>query len=91
MMGSVDEYDATPGIAPEPERLPVAQTLEVDGELFELRPDGFGGTQYDWITGPNQNYGFATSPTPDSTEQHETSIRNFLSMIDPTTGYIRED
>jgi hypothetical protein len=83
--------DAVPGVAPQLEPLPVAQTLEVDGEVFELRPDGFGGTQYDWISGPNENYGFAVSPAPDSPEQHEAGIRDFLSMIDPATGYIQED
>lgn len=82
--------NAAPGIAPEPQRLLAARVLEVDGEVFELRHDG-GGTQYDWISGPNEGYGFAISPTPDSDEQHQASIRGFLSMIDPATGYIAED
>jgi hypothetical protein len=68
-----------------------ASTLEVDGEVFELRPDGFGGTHYNWISGPNPGYGFSTSPTPDSLEQHRVSIRNFLSLVDPATGYIEDD
>lgn len=65
--------------------------LEVDGELFELRPDEFGGTSYTWANGPNPGYGFGLSPTPDSVEQHRANIRSFLSMIDPSTGYIEED
>ena len=68
-----------------------ATTLEVDGEVFELRPDGLGGTHYNWINGPNPGYGFSTSPTPDSIEQHRASIRNFLSIVDPATGYIEDD
>jgi hypothetical protein len=83
--------DAVPGVAPEPERVGAARVLEVDGQLFELRPDDAGGTQYDWISGPNENYGFAASPAPDSDEGHESNIRAFLSMIDPATGYIEED
>jgi hypothetical protein len=68
-----------------------ASTLEVDGEVFELRPDGFGGTHYNWISGPNPGYGFSMSPTADSFEQHQASIRSFLSMVDPATGYIEDD
>jgi hypothetical protein len=68
-----------------------ASTLEVDGEVFELRPDGFGGTHYNWISGPNPGYGFTTSPTPESFEQHRVSIRNLLSIVDPATGNIEDD
>jgi hypothetical protein len=80
---AVDPFSMTDDVA--------ATTLEVDGEVFELRPDGFGGTHYNWITGPNPGYGFSTSPTPDLFEQHRASIRNFLSMVDPATGYIEDD
>jgi hypothetical protein len=31
-------------------------------EMFELRRDPSGGTQYAWLTGPNTGYGFGTSP-----------------------------
>jgi hypothetical protein len=68
-----------------------ASTLEVDGEVFELRPDGFGGMHYNWISGPNPGYGFSMSPAPHSIEQHQASIRDFLSMIDPATGYIEDN
>jgi hypothetical protein len=85
------EWAAFPAV--DPSRMPddEAFTLEVDGEVFKLRPDGFGGTRYIWISGPNPGYGFSTSPTPDSFEQHRASIRNFLSMVDPATGYIEDD
>jgi hypothetical protein len=83
--------DAVPGVAPEPERVGVARTLEVDGHIFEVRPDGAGGTQYDWVSGPNDDYGFAVRPAPDSDEEHENHIRTFLSMIDPATGYIEDE
>lgn len=67
-------------------------TLEVDGELFELRPDQYGGTDYSWLSGPNPGYGFSLSPTPNvSLEKHRENIRGFLAQIDPTTGYLRED
>ena len=93
MTGSDDgEWAALPAV--EPSSMPgdeAASTLEVDGEVFELRSDGFGGTHYNWISGPNPGYGFSTSPTPDSFEQHRASIRSFLSMVDPATGYIEDD
>jgi len=67
-------------------------TLEVDGELFALRPDQQGGTDYTWLSGPNQGYGFSQSPTPDQAlEPHRENIRGFLAQIDPTTGYIEDD
>jgi hypothetical protein len=65
--------------------------LEVDGEVFELRPDEFAGTHYTWSSGPNRGYGFSVSPTADIVEEHEANIRGFLSMVDPGTGYIEED
>jgi hypothetical protein len=66
-------------------------TLDVDGERFANRRAawGQGGTCYDWLSGPNEGYGFGSSGTPDrSMEEHRESIRVFLAMIDPNTGYI---
>jgi len=80
-----------------------AVQLACDGETFELRPERSGGTHYMWLSGPNPGYGFTTSPVFDGSgaalvsrqnpdvEQHLTNIRNFLSMIDPETGYIEGD
>jgi hypothetical protein len=67
-------------------------TLEVDGELFALRPAKHGGTDYTWLSGPNKDYGFSSSMTPNkSLEVHREGIRAFLAQIDPTTGYIEDD
>jgi hypothetical protein len=67
-------------------------TLDVDGERFAVRQAGDSGTVYDWLSGPNQGYGFGSSGIPDrSVEEHQESIRGFLAMIDPNTGYIGED
>lgn len=67
-------------------------TLNVDGEMFELRPDQFGGTSYSWLTGPNHGYGFGSSPTLNwSMDAHRQNIRSFLTQIDPTTGYIEDN
>jgi hypothetical protein len=43
---------------------PVLFTLDVDGEWFAIREAGDGGTAYDWLSGPNKGYGFASSGTP---------------------------
>ena len=68
---------------------PVLLTLDVDGERFALRRTAEGGTAYDWLSGPNKGYGFASSGTPDRpVAEHRESIRAFLAMIDPNTGYI---
>ena len=67
-------------------------TLNVDRERFAIRQAGDGGTNYDWLSGPNKGYGFASSGTPNrSVEEHQKSIRVFLAMIDPNTGYIGDD
>ena len=51
-----------------------------------------GSTAYDWLSGPNKGYGFGSSETPNRpVEEHRESIRLFLAMIDPNTGYIGDD
>ena len=71
---------------------PVLFTVDINGERFAVRRAGDGGTAYDWLSGPNEGYGFGSSVTPDqSMEVHREHIRCFLAMIDPRTGYIGED
>ena len=71
---------------------PVLVTLDVDGERFAVRRGEYGGTDYDWLSGPNKGYGFSSSSTPDRpVEEHREHIRVFLGMIDPETGYIGDD
>jgi hypothetical protein len=71
--------------------------LEVDGEQFAVRlvvdpATGYTDTGYTWLSGPNQRYGFATGgPPKPSREEHRERIREFLAMVDPTTGYIEDD
>jgi hypothetical protein len=68
---------------------PVLFRLDVDGELFAGREGGDGGTAYDWLSGPNDGYGFGSSGSPTrSAAEHRDTIRTFLAQIDPTTGYI---
>jgi hypothetical protein len=72
----------------EPE--PRVHTLEVDGEVFEVC-HAAGVVHYDWVSGPNRSYGFSsTEPREMSEESHRESIRSFLSVIDPSTGYLAE-
>ena len=70
---------------------PVVFTLDVDGERFAISRAAWGqaGTAYERLSGPNKGYGFGSSGTPDRpVEEHRESIRAFLAMIDPDTGYI---
>lgn len=62
--------------------------IEVDGELFLVHASAHGGTDYDWISGPNAGYGFSSSGGARTDDEHAASIRIFLSMIDPVTGFI---
>jgi len=90
--GAVDPF-AIPALYPQQQGESVpAIVLNVDGEVFELRPDETRGTGYSWSTGPNPGYGFGSSPTLDySLDDHRNSIRSFLAMVDPTTGYIEDN
>ncbi|MCZ7438193.1 hypothetical protein O7598_17415 [Micromonospora sp. WMMC241] len=85
---------AVPGRCPAPEG-PVdaaSVTLDVDGELFTIRADEFGGTDYAWLNGPDPGYGFGVSPTPDlSLDEHVANIRDFLAQVDPVTGHLEDD
>lgn len=88
------DREAVPGLRPETEGAAdvTPLTLDVDGEMFTLRPDEFGGTDYTWLNGPNPGYGFGASPTSNlSVAEHMENIRGFLAVVDPITGYIEED
>lgn len=89
---AVDPF-ASPALYPQQQSDSVpAIDLDVDGEVFELRPDETGGTGYSWLIGPNPGYGFGSSLTLDySLDDHRNSIRSFLAMVDPTTGYIEDN
>jgi hypothetical protein len=82
---------AVPGVyrGPEGRPGPVLLRLGVDGELFAVREGSYGGTAYDWLSGPNDGYGFGCSGSAArSVEEHREAIRTFLVQIDPATGYI---
>lgn len=86
--------EGVPGVSPEAASAADVASfmLEVDGEVFELRPGHSGATDYAWLSGPNPGYGFSVSPTRNaSLDNHRENIRGFLAEIDPTTGYLRED
>lgn len=71
--------------------------VEVDGEEFAVRlvvdpATGYTGTDYTWLSGPNEGYGFGIGGPPSpSLKEHRERIREFLAMVDPTTGYIEDD
>ncbi len=85
---------AVPGVDPAAggRRGPVLLTLDVDGEQFAVRRSPGGGTDYDWLSGRNEGYGFGCSGDPErSADEHRQSVRGFLDMIDPASGHIAED
>jgi hypothetical protein len=70
----------------------VLLTLDVDGESFAVRQASDGGSAYDWLSGPNQGYGFGTSEPPSRpADEHRETVRTFLAQIDPATGYLADD
>lgn len=93
--GAPDDGWSSLSALPEAERGDLAEpfvTLDVDGERFALRAAALGGTHYAWLTGPNDGYGFTSSAPADSPpEQHTASIRGFLDLVDPVTGFIQDD
>ena len=72
---------------------PTTCSRHVDGEVLDIttQPDHPGHYHYAWISGPNPGYGFSSASSdgrPSSMVDHEEAIRNFLSHVDPETGYI---
>lgn len=85
-----------PGGQPDPDRMRTF-ALEVDSEQFAVRlvvnpATGYTDTSYTWLSGPHTGYGFGTGGPPNpSLEEHRQRIREFLAMVDPSTGYIEDD
>jgi hypothetical protein len=70
-----------------------AVRVTADGEVFDVttQTDQPGHYHYAWISGPNPGYGFSSASSDgrlSSVVDHEEAIRNFLSQVDPVTGYI---
>lgn len=70
--------------------------LTVDGQVFDVSydPKQPGAYHYLWVTGPNDGYGFGSRRSDherSTVAEHEASIRDFLSAVDPVTGYIEDD
>lgn len=65
----------------------------VDGETFIVTERERSQYQFDWVSGPNPDYGFITSIYPHgemTDEQVVASIHDFLAEIDPETGYLAD-
>jgi len=94
MTGSGYGDEPVPGlyVPPEAELERLRHRLDVDGEVFEVRRGQSGGTEHGWIGGRNEGYGFSSSAPFDLPEaHHRESIRTFLGMIDPTTGFFADE
>lgn len=75
----------------------------MDGETFRLTIDG-PSYQLTWLTGPDPDYGFggmlagggsaadrsAALAAQLTDAELTTQIREFLSEVDPATGYLRD-
>lgn len=67
--------------------------MVVDGEHFDVRERASEPGVYDlrWVSGPNQDYGFASAKYGGDRQtdaELEDAIRNFLSQVGTSTGYI---
>jgi hypothetical protein len=83
---------AVPGAYHEIESEPpvTSFTLEVEGELFALRPNKHGGTHYTWLSGPNKDYGFSSSSTSnESLEEHGRASAPSLLRLTPPPAISR--
>ena len=69
--------DPVPGVDRRSRRSPVLFVVEVDGKRFAIRRSVDGGTDYEWLTGPDQ--GWVTSYSPDRPyEAHVANLRESL-------------
>jgi len=78
-------------LPPDTHRYVELGALVVDGETFAVRRRDDGSIHYDWISGPNDGYGFSVlgaTGTERGNEYHVAHIRDFLAGIDPATGYL---
>jgi hypothetical protein len=79
--------------SPDPDIYTDLGAVVVGGETFGVRRrDSDGSHHYDWISGPNNGYGFSVSGggAPVGEEWHTRAIRDFLAGIDPATGYLAD-
>ncbi len=91
--GEIDPTEAVPGCVVDADTDLAGQIYQVDGERFSVRDRAGAGDlveyDYNWLTGPNEGYGFGVSgPDHPSEAGHETRIREFLAAVDPETGYL---
>jgi len=59
--------------------------------VFEVLAGQTGSDDYTWISGPNPDYGFGLARSdrePSTMDDHVEAICDFLSAVDPETGYI---
>lgn len=76
---------------PDPHTYTELGNFTVDDETFAVRRrDEDGSNHYDWISGPNEGYGFSVfcGPEPLSSGRHVAAIRDFLAGIDSETGFL---
>jgi hypothetical protein len=68
---------------------PVLFTLDVDRERFSIRRAGGGGTAYDWLSGPNEGYGFGSSGTPNrpAEEHHRHRHERVVELALPRASF----
>jgi len=73
------------------------RVVEVDGETFKVEEASGDPRQLNfcWLTGPNPGYGFASGGhqpgllgSIEASVVLEPEIREFLSQINPATGYL---
>jgi hypothetical protein len=66
--------------------------LVVDGEEWQLSLREEGGFRFTWVSGIVGGSGFIYQPSRSdfepSTEMIEEAIRNYMSEVDPETGYL---
>lgn len=67
--------------------------VTVDGNVFDIvaLPGRPGEYNYRWVSGPNPDYGFSSASSSKRRLEmldHVNAIRNFLTQINPKTGYI---
>ncbi|WP_432540732.1 hypothetical protein [Kineococcus sp. SYSU DK002] len=70
-----------------------AWRLTVEGEdwLVKERPGTPGCYDFDWLSGPNPGYGFTSQEfdrSPISEDEMRKAIADFLTGINPETGYL---
>lgn len=91
MSGSDGTYGPIPHDRFQPYEPPYETCVEGETWIVRQRSNAPGTYDFDWVSGPNKDYGFTSFSSDGSartTVELDEEIRQFLTLVAPDTGYL---